>query len=131
MPQSTKSRVASKPRKPYPDYPLNAHATRRWAKRIGGKVHYLGPWDNPDAALQLYLDQRDDSHAGRTPTPAASPAEVEPQYVCNAVLDEKERLLNSGELSPRRTRATASSSSSPNTVAAGTKTVRPTRSRPR
>ena len=32
-----------KPSKPYPEYPLYAHATKRWAKRIRGVIHYFGP----------------------------------------------------------------------------------------
>ena len=52
MTKSTKSRLQNKPRKPYGDFPLYAHNTGRWAKRIRSKIHYFGPWDNPQGALE-------------------------------------------------------------------------------
>jgi hypothetical protein len=39
---------------PTDEYPLFAHATKRWAETIGGKFFYFGPWHDPRAALKTY-----------------------------------------------------------------------------
>jgi integrase len=86
-----------KPAKPYPDFPLFPHATRRWAKKIKGKMHYFGPWDNPDKALKLYLDQRDDLHAGRRVRSKSGGLSV--GELVNRYLSAKRPLVDSGEMS--------------------------------
>jgi integrase len=88
-----------KPAKPYPEFPLYAHAAGVWAKKIRGKVHYFGPWENPNAALQSYLEQRDALHAGRKPREAAGGLVV--KELANAFLNHKKSRLDTGELSPR------------------------------
>jgi integrase len=88
-----------KPSKPYPEFPLTAHPAGVWCKKIRGKIHYFGPWDDPDAALAKYLEQKDALHAGRKPREATGGVTV--KDTCNAFLNAKQALLDAGELSPR------------------------------
>jgi integrase len=96
---STRPSPAGKPAKPYPDFPLFPHATRRWAKKIRGKMHYFGPWEDPDGALARYLALKDDLHAGRTPRPDSGALTV--KDAANAFLNAKQALVDADELSPR------------------------------
>lgn len=88
-----------KPRKPYPDFPLFPHATKRWAKKIRGKLHYFGPWADPQAALKKYTEQRDDLHSGRTPRVSGEGLTL--RDLANRFLTAKQQMVNTGELAPR------------------------------
>jgi integrase len=89
----------TKPAKPYPEFPLTAHPAGYWCKKIRGKLHYFGPWDDPDGALKKYLEQKDALHAGRTPRP--DPAALTVKAAANAFLNAKQALVGSGELQER------------------------------
>jgi integrase len=89
----------TKPSKPYPDFPLTAHPAGYWCKKIRGKVHYFGPWDDPDGALAKYLEQKDALHAGRKPREDTEGLTV--KQLCNALLTAKRALVDGGELSQR------------------------------
>jgi len=84
------STINQRPAKPRPDFPLYAHASGRWCTRVRGTLHYFGSWrDDPngEAALQRWLDQKDDLLGGRPPRARASAVTV--RDVCNEFLNFK------------------------------------------
>src|SRR4029077_9611257 len=82
---------SGKPEKPYPDFPLFPHATKRWAKKIRGQLHYFGKWDDGwQAALNSYLAQKDDLHAGRKPRSDTRVEGVTVKDAANAYLNHKD-----------------------------------------
>src|SRR5262245_23683258 len=85
-----------KPAKPYPEFPLTPHPNGTWCKKILGKLHYFGTWDDPQGALDQYLKQKDDLHAGRKPRPDQDATTV--KNAVNAFLNAKKDLVDSGEL---------------------------------
>src|SRR5579871_3359400 len=88
-----------KPAKPDPNFPLFPHAAGVWAKKIRGKMHYFGPWDDPDGALKKYLEQKDALHAGRKPRSDTEGLTI--KALANEFLNHKKALLEAGELSTR------------------------------
>lgn len=97
-----KSNTETKPEKPYEGFPLFAHATKRWAKKIRGRTHYFGHWNDPEGALERlnlewpYLSQ------GRTPpTSESHGGGCTMRQMCNVFLTAKHHLVEAGELSER------------------------------
>ena len=90
----TNSTTTEKPSRPK-GFPLFAHATGRWAKKVKGKLHYFGPWREPEAALQSWLDQKDDLLGGRTPRRGQG---VTCRESVNAFLTSKQMLADAGTI---------------------------------
>jgi integrase len=88
-----------KPSKPYADFPLFPHAAGVWAKKIRGKMHYFGPWSDPDEALAKYNEQKEALHASRTPRPDRAALTV--KDVANLFLNAKKQAVAAGELALR------------------------------
>lgn len=85
-----------KPEKPSPDFPLYAHASGKWAKKINGKIVYFGRWSDPAGALRAYQ-----AYMEITPTSSDKVAEfVTLGEACEEFLAAKRERLNQGELSP-------------------------------
>ena len=99
MLKSTRKRAVSKP---HPDFPLFPHATGRWAKKVKGKFAYFGKVaDDPNgqAALVLWLKQKDNLLAGRTPQ--TKPEGLDLRELLDRYVVAKRARVDSGEITPR------------------------------
>lgn len=63
----------ARPAIPYEGFPLKPHSSGMWSYNFKGRRYYFGPWCGVDGksrwkeALDQYLVERDELHAGRTP----------------------------------------------------------------
>lgn len=86
-----------KPEKPHKQFPLFPHANGQWAKKIKGRLRYFGHWEDPESALEKYLQQREELQAGKEPVdPGLKLWELGELF-----LQAKKALVDTGELSPR------------------------------
>ena len=99
---STPRHARRKPDKPRPDFPLFPHNNGLWAKKIKGKLHYFGPWADPDKALETYLDQKDDLYAGRVPGKRRGVLTI--RDLVNRFLTRKKQQADLNEITPRLVR---------------------------
>lgn len=96
---STKTGKGERPKKPHPDFPLFAHQTGRWAKKVCGKMEYFGPWNDPQGALEKWIANKDELLAGHRPRPKGNVVTL--GDLCNDFLNAKTNRLATGELSQR------------------------------
>jgi integrase len=88
-------------KKPRPDFPLFPHANGYWAKKVRQRLHYFGKVaDGPDgkAALEKWLDQKDDLLADRTPGAKKDGEGLLVADLVNGFLTHKRSLLDAGEI---------------------------------
>jgi integrase len=104
MSHHTKSASPSKPDKPRPDYPLFAHDSGQWAKKIRKKLHYFGSWRlDPEGKTALETFEREWPYLkeGKTPPPIDISGGCTIRQLCNDILKTKKEAVKAGELSPR------------------------------
>ena len=105
MANSITNRAGSKPpktQKPHPDFPLFPHATGRWAKKVRGRFCFFGKVaDDPkgEKALELWLEQKDDLLAGRTPRVKAEGFTL--RELLDRFMVSKRHLLDTREISAK------------------------------
>lgn len=91
-----------RPEKPYPEFPLFAHASGKWAKKIKCKTCYFGRWEDPAGALAEYGAFV--AKTAQDATPAAD-APREPKLTigeaCELFLESKKQMKDSLENLPR------------------------------
>jgi integrase len=101
MIKSRRTRKYRKPKKPYDGFPLFPHVTKRWAKKIHGKFHYFGSWDDGwENALNNFNQQKEAVYLGKDPK-APPPVGPTVHALANAYLNHKKMKLERGELSAR------------------------------
>jgi len=83
-----------KPDKPSPDFPLYAHASGKWAKKIDGRIVYFGRWEDPDGALQAYQKSKE-------PKAITVPMGLTVEAACNGFLTAKKKNVAEKTLSER------------------------------
>ncbi len=111
---SRESRKVSTPAKPHDGFPLFAHASGRWAKKVLGKLYYFGRWgnsvqgemhpvDDTDATAAKALDEFNRQwpyiREGRTPPPIDAGVGCTIRNLCNTFLSSKKSKVETGELS--------------------------------
>lgn len=112
--KSIQSRNPVRPEKPYEGFPLFAHQTGRWAKKVRQKILFFGRWGtntkgeivpvddleaSATAALAEFNRQWPYISQGRTAPPIDVGAGCTIRDLCNAFLTTKLGRVQSGELS--------------------------------
>ena len=90
--------IKAKPAKPYKDFPLFPHLSGQWAKKIKGKLHYFGPWEDWEEALKRYKRECDDLQLGLTPQRADG---FTVKNMIDGFLTLKQQQFRAGEVSER------------------------------
>jgi len=88
-----------RPGKPYPGFPLYAHNSGKWARKVRGRIYYFGRWEDPDAALREYLHAEPYLKAG-VPVPDPN-AVFSLGKLCDEFYEAKLQKHRRGELAER------------------------------
>ncbi len=92
-----RKRKRVKPERP-PDFPLFAHASGQWAKKIKGRLRYFGSWDDPEQALENYQDfTQGQPRAGRLKV-ADPQVELSIDRLVQLFLADRDELSQMGEI---------------------------------
>ncbi len=82
----------------HPDFPLTVSPNGQWSKKVRGRTLYFGLLSDPDAALQLWVAEKDHLFAGLTPPTYDEGFSV--SDLCDKHAEDLEDRIVTGELSP-------------------------------
>jgi len=80
----------------HPEFPLTVHTNGQWSKKVRGRVYYFGLLDDPDAALGLWIEEKDYLLAGLIPPTHSQGMTV--GELCEKHLTELEERIAAGTL---------------------------------
>lgn len=101
MQNSIGNRQSGKTAKPYDSFPLFAHGSGRWCKKIKGRFHYFGKVsDGWQAALDQYEYEIPYLLQGKTPPPRDQQA-LDVDHLVNGYLEHQDNRVKTGELTKR------------------------------
>jgi len=92
----SRSKRTPKPSKPRADFPLFAHQSGQWAKKVKGKLHYFGVWADPKAAEAKWERDKRALLSGEEPAVVYGESLG---WAGNAFLERKHLQRERGELS--------------------------------
>jgi hypothetical protein len=98
-PKQTATKRSEKPKRR--NGPMFPHANGQWAKKILGRLHYFGKWEDRKTALDKYNAQHADIEAGRKPRSRGEEI-IEVEKACEFYLDFIEERIEEGELEPQQ-----------------------------
>lgn len=96
---SVRGRKKTKPSKPRKDFPLFAHASGQWVKKVNGRIHYFGKWGDPTAAEAKWDRDRQALIEGRDPNDATMGDSV--KWLCDSFMESKALQHERDELTKR------------------------------
>ena len=99
MSHSTKNPPRKKPDKPRKDFPLFAHPSGQWARKINKRLYYFGVWADPDAAEERHDKEYPYLKRGEIPPPVDVSDGCTVKKLCDAFMEMKEAKVESGDFS--------------------------------
>ncbi len=88
-----------KPAKPRADYPMFAHPSGQWARKINKRLYYFGIWADPVAAEERHDKEYGYLKRGEIPPPIDVRDGCTVKKLADAFMDAKEAKVASGDFS--------------------------------
>ena len=80
---------------------MTPHNNGQWCKKIRGKIHFFGVWEDPQTALDNYLRVAADLHAGRSPSQVNLQTDgFTVKDACNLYLNHQFQKVQTGDIRP-------------------------------